>query len=197
MVKKIRQHVGVKKVGHAGTLDPFATGVLLICTGKATKKVPDLMGLNKSYWAKIELGKSTDTYDRTGTILRQRDKNGVGIEDIRNACRKFQGEIFQTPPMYSAVKVKGRRLYELARRGEVVARTPRKVFIYRLVILDYQEPFLFLQISCSKGTYIRALANDLGEDLGCGGVLAELTRTRIGDYTLENAYSLSEFLQLT
>lgn len=196
VVNKIRKHIGVKKVGHAGTLDPFATGVLLICTGKATKRVPELMGLEKEYEAIIELGKTTDTYDRTGIILQEKATTDIGIEEVRHICEEFQGKILQTPPMYSAVKVKGKRLYELARRGEVIDRKPRSVVIRKINILSYHEPFLHLDISCSKGTYIRALANDIGEKLGCGGMLNELTRTRIGDYKLEDASSLNDFLQL-
>ncbi|MFQ5769088.1 MAG: tRNA pseudouridine(55) synthase TruB [bacterium] len=195
VVKKIRYHIKVKKVGHAGTLDPFASGVLLICTGRATKKVQELMNFEKEYQAQIELGTTTDTYDRTGKILKQNPTRHLTAADLEKVCDGFRGEIYQIPPMYSAIKIKGKRLYDLARRGEIIEREPRKITIYKIDLLDFQNPFVTLKIVCSKGTYIRALAHDIGENLGCGAYLKSLIRTRIGPYKIESAYLLSNFIQ--
>lgn len=195
VVKKIRGQLNIKKVGHAGTLDPFATGVLLICTGRATKKVEDLMNLKKEYIARIEFGKTTDSYDLTGTILSERSADNLELENINQVIKQFHGEIYQTPPMYSAVKVNGERLYKLARRGEVVERKPRKIRIYQTDVIDFRNPFLKLRIVCSRGTYIRALANDMGEILGCGGYLTSLTRTRVGDYKLEDSFEIKDLIR--
>ncbi len=195
VVKKIRGQLNIKKVGHAGTLDPFATGVLLICTGRATKKVEDLMNLKKEYIARIEFGKTTDSYDLTGTILSERSADNLELENINQVIKQFHGEIYQTPPMYSAVKVNGERLYKLARRGEVVERKPRKIRIYQTDVIDFRNPVLKLRIVCSRGTYIRALANDMGEILGCGGYLTALTRTRIGDYKLEDSFEIKDLIR--
>lgn len=195
VVKKIRGQLNIKKVGHAGTLDPFATGVLLICTGRATKKVEDLMNLKKEYIARIEFGKTTDSYDLTGTIVSERSADNLELENIKQVIKQFDGEIYQTPPMYSAVKVNGERLYKLARRGEVVERKPRKIRIYQTDVIDFRNPFLKLRIVCSRGTYIRALANDMGEILGCGGYLTSLTRTRVGDYKLEDSFEIKDLIR--
>ncbi|MCH8018539.1 tRNA pseudouridine(55) synthase TruB [candidate division KSB1 bacterium] len=195
VVKKIRGQLNIKKVGHAGTLDPFATGVLLICTGRATKKVEDLMNLKKEYIARIEFGKTTDSYDLTGTILSERSADNLELENINQVIKQFHGEIYQTPPMYSAVKVNGERLYKLARRGEVVERKPRKIRIYQTDVINFRNPFLKLRIVCSRGTYIRALANDMGEILGCGGYLTSLTRTRVGDYKLEDSFEIKDLIR--
>ncbi len=194
VVKKIRSAIRVKKVGHAGTLDPFATGVLLVCTGKETKKVDRLMGLEKEYLATIELGVSTDSYDRTGATTHKGHTDSLTRADIVAACMRFQGEILQTPPMYSALKVNGQRLYKLARKGISVARAPRKVVIHQMNILAVDLPHVTVSIVCSKGTYIRSLAHDIGEALGCGGHLSELQRTRIGDYSIEDATAVPAFL---
>lgn len=190
VVKKIRKVVGIKRVGHAGTLDPFATGVLLVCIGPATKQVNRLMELQKEYVATLDFGKVTDTYDRTGTVLRETDPPNLSLAELRNACKRFVGQIEQTPPMYSAIRVDGRRLYELARRGEVVERPARKVHIHQLDLVDYQMPYLKIRVVCSRGTYIRSLAHDLGEVVGCGAYLQDLVRTRIGPHTLEKALSI-------
>ena len=195
VVKKIRNTTREKKVGHAGTLDPFATGVLLICTGGATKKVSHLMKLDKEYLAEIELGKTTDTYDPTGIFLTHNSIGDFNIEQIERICQKFRGEIWQVPPMFSALKIGGERLYKKARRGEVVEREPRKITIYELEIMEYCRPFLNLRIVCSKGSYIRSIANDIGKELGCGAYLKTLQRTRIGNFTIEDANDLPDFVQ--
>lgn len=195
VVKKVRNQIKPAKVGHAGTLDPFATGVLLVCTGKATKRVQELMELQKEYVATVELGKTTDTFDVTGTVLSEADPAGITMDDVRRVQARFEGQIEQVPPMYSAVKVNGERLYNLARRGEEVPRKARKVYIYKLDLLDFAVPYLQFKIVCSKGTYIRALADEMGKELGTGAYLKTLCRTRIGPYRLEDAYSLSDFIE--
>ncbi|TDI94367.1 MAG: tRNA pseudouridine(55) synthase TruB [Caldithrix sp.] len=195
VVKKIRGQLKIKKVGHAGTLDPFATGVLLVCTGRATKKVEELMNLKKEYIARIEFGKNTDSYDLTGTVLSEKDASNVTLDRICQHIEKFKGDVEQIPPMYSAVKVNGERLYKVARRGEVVERKPRKVTIYQMDILDFNNPFLELRIVCSRGTYIRTIANDLGEMLGCGAYLTALTRAGIGDFKLDDSFEVTDLIR--
>jgi tRNA pseudouridine55 synthase len=190
-VKRIRGITKVRKVGHAGTLDPFATGVLLVCTGKATKQVSELMGLTKEYVAEIELGKTTDTFDGTGTFLSESEPKGVTQTQIESICRTFQGEQLQTPPMFSAVKVNGQRLYKLAREGRTAERQPRKILVHEIQLLSYHNPLFSVRVTCSKGTYLRALAHDMGEELGCGAYLRNLVRTRIGDYRVEDACELT------
>jgi len=195
VVRRIRQAIKVKKVGHAGTLDPFATGVLLVCTGKATKRVNELMHLEKEYRADIELGKTTDTYDCTGKVTSHHTTEAVTESRIRDVCQEFVGEIEQVPPMYSAIKQNGTRLYELARRGVTVERAPRRVCIYELNILKIDLPIVSIEVVCSKGTYIRALANDIGGKLDCGGYLGSLCRTRIGSYKVEDAETITSFTE--
>ncbi len=195
VVKKIRNIIHIKKVGHAGTLDPFATGVLLVCTGKATKRVPELVELDKEYEAKIELGKNTDTFDRTGKVVGENEITHVTLKKIQEALGAFRGEISQIPPMYSAIKVDGQRLYKLARKGVTVERKARPVTIYELELLGFDSPFLSVRVCCSKGTYIRSLAYDIGQVLNTGAHLAELVRTRIGPYRVEDAVELSRFAQ--
>jgi tRNA pseudouridine55 synthase len=196
VVKKVRNLVKVKKVGHAGTLDPFATGVLLVCTGRATKKVTELVQLKKEYVATLELGKVTDTYDRTGAIVEESEIPEIQLSELQNLCNSLVGEIYQTPPMYSAVKVNGIRLYNLARKGKVIEREPRKVNIYDIKILNFEIPLITLKVICSKGTYIRALAHDIGARLSCGAYLISLTRTRVGPYKIEDAHTIPNFERL-
>jgi len=192
VVKKVRHLLGVKKVGHAGTLDPFATGVLLVCTGKATKKVSTLMALEKEYVGVMELGKMTDTLDVTGTVVEQKPVPSVTFEEIRQTVGEFVGAILQAPPAYSALKVGGRRLYELARKGEAVSPTPRPVEIYAIDVLDVTLPEIVIRVRCGKGTYIRALARDIGERLGTVAYLRALERTAVGPYRVEDALRLAE-----
>ena len=193
VVKKIRSTIRVKKVGHAGTLDPFATGVLLVCTGRATKQVEDLMQLEKEYVAELELGKTTDSFDRTGKILSETEVGQLAETEIQGVCAQFEGETLQTPPMYSALKINGQRLYELARKGITVERRPRKINIYRLDVLNMEIPSVTVRVVCSRGTYVRALAHDIGERLGCGAYLKALVRSRIGSYRLADAMTIEEF----
>ena len=193
VVAKVRAWTHCKKVGHAGTLDPFATGVLLVCTGKATKRVSEFMELEKEYEGVIELGKTTETDDREGKILQQQDVPVFSIKDIQSVLKKFIGEIEQVPPMYSALKKNGVRLYKLARKGKVVYREPRKVKIHEITLLKWDRPFLEIRVKCSRGTYVRALARDIGKELRVGGYLKELCRTRIGTYSIKDSYTLTTF----
>ena len=190
VVHRIKKWTGCRKVGHAGTLDPMATGVLLVCTGPATKRVSELMELEKEYEGTVELGMTTETDDAEGKVTGRCDVPPFSREDILAILEGFQGFIDQIPPMYSAIKKNGSRLYRLARRGMVVPRDPRKVTIHEINLLDWKPPFLSVRVRCSKGTYIRALARDIGERCGTGGYLKTLRRTRLGPYRADDAYTL-------
>lgn len=195
VVKKVRNVLKIKKVGHAGTLDPFATGVLLVCTGSATKKVNSLVLEEKEYVAKVQLGKGTDTYDCTGKVTDEKDFSHITEKDIYAVCKDFVGEIEQIPPMFSAKKIKGVRLYSLARKGITVERKPNKITIHMLEVLHVDIPEFTLRVVCSKGTYIRTLADDIGRKLDCFAHLIELERTRIGSFRVDEALSISEFIE--
>lgn len=188
IVRMVRKGTGVKRVGHGGTLDPAATGVLLVLLGQAARVSDYLMDLPKTYVAVVRLGVETDTYDADGETVSEHDVTATA-EDVRRALAAFQGEIEQMPPAYSALKVEGKRAYDLARRGEAVALRPRKVQIYRVSLLRYDPPLAEIEVECGRGTYIRSLAHDLGAALGCGAHLAALRRTRIGPFTTESALS--------
>ena len=196
VVRQVRRKLGVKKVGHGGTLDPVAEGVLIILVGKATKRSNELMALEKEYRAGILLGITSDTDDITGNLLNEKPVPDFDKSDIENALDDFRGEIEQVPPMYSALKVKGQRLYKLARKGIEIEREPRKVSVYDIGIEDWRNPHLVLTVRCSRGTYIRSLARDLGDKLGCGGTMESLVRTRIGDYRVEETLKLQD-LEIT
>lgn len=197
VVKKIRKHINLRKVGHAGTLDPAATGVLLILTGKATKDSISLTGLEKEYLAEIELGIETDTDDIDGKIIsRSSISHEYNCEEIQNILNQFVGEIEQIPPVYSAIKVQGKPLYKYARQGISVELKPRRVRIDNISLIDLQWPILRIKVRCSKGTYIRSLARDFGAKLGTGAYLKSLIRTRIGSYRVEDAMNLNDFLQM-
>lgn len=189
VVDRVRRLARQRRVGHAGTLDPLATGVLLICLGSATRLAEFLMNSPKHYRAHIRLGITTDTLDAEGTVVSRRPVE-VGREEVERALEHFRGPILQVPPMFSALKRDGRPLYRLARRGETVERPPRPVEIYRLELVEWSPPDLVLEVLCSPGTYIRSLAHDLGETLGCGAYLAGLTRLASGDFRLEDAVEL-------
>lgn len=194
VVRKLRKITGVKKVGHAGTLDPFATGLLLICFGKATRRVEQLMGLEKEYVGTIELGMETDTHDVTGQIVATAPVPAeLDDERIEAVLSIFRGRIEQVPPMFSALKHKGRKLYELARQGKTVERQARPVTIYKLKLLRREANELDVQVVCSRGTYIRALARDIGRELRTGAYLKSLIRTRIADYRLADAWDIAAF----
>lgn len=191
VVAKLRGIMKQKKIGHTGTLDPDATGVLPVCLGSATKLCDMLTDKEKEYVAKVRLGIVTDTQDMTGTVLCQKEVN-VNEKQVTEALQTFVGEYEQIPPMYSALKVNGKKLYELAREGKEVERKARPVTIHYIEIMDMQLPELTIRVGCSKGTYIRTLCHDLGERLGCGAAMAALERTKSGEFTVETALTLAE-----
>ncbi len=182
MVAMVKRLTGEKRVGHAGTLDPMATGVLPVCLGQATRLVEYLMSATKTYLAEIEFGISTDTYDREGKVTHRGDYASVTLPRIRKALKSFIGEIQQRPPVYSALKYQGKPLYEMARAGIAVPVKSRKVHIENIDIKDWHKPILTLEITCGKGTYIRSLAHDLGNALDCGASLRNLIRKRVGKF---------------
>lgn len=194
VVAKVRRELGVKRVGHAGTLDPMATGVLVICMGAATRLSEYVMQSSKRYRAVVHLGVTTDTYDAEGVVQQERDATAVRRDDVVRELTAFLGNIEQVPPMYSAIKQSGRKLYELARAGQTVEREVRRVEIERLDMVDWSPPQFTLDVVCSAGTYIRSLAHDLGEVLGVGAHLAGLVRIASGHFALDSAVSLETLL---
>ena len=195
VVAKLRGIIGQKKIGHTGTLDPDATGVLPVCLGKATKLCDMLMDKDKTYETVLLLGKATDTQDISGTVLSEKAMDGIDNDAVERCIGEFVGEYLQVPPMYSALKVNGKKLYELARAGIEVERKARPVIIYEIRIKEISLPRVRMEVSCSKGTYIRTLCHDIGEKLGCGGCMEELTRTKVSRFTLEDSYTLEEVRQ--
>lgn len=195
-VAVIRRITKIKKVGHTGTLDPLATGVLPVCIGREATKLSQLiMDSDKEYRAVLKLGISTTTQDSEGEILSQKEVN-VTNEQIEKAVESFVGEISQIPPMYSAIKIDGKKLYELARKGVEVERKPRIVTINYINILNINGDEVEMVIGCTKGTYIRTLCNDIGDALGCGGFMKSLVRTKCGGFSIENSITLEEFEEL-
>jgi len=195
VVVQLRRLLGEKKVGHTGTLDPDATGVLPICIGKATKIIQFLENGKKGYEGTITLGIVTDTLDAGGQVLKISDTANIEVDDIKRVFNSFVGEIYQTPPMVSAIKVHGKRLYNIARQGKIVERTPRKIHIYNLELINFykeKETKIDFRVACSKGTYVRALAADIGDALGCGAHLSRLVRTKSGMFKLEDSIRLEE-----
>ncbi len=195
VVKKIRNSLKVKKAGHAGTLDPMATGLLLVATGKQTKSLNDLQQLNKTYIGTILLGKTSDSMDMETELTEHPVPKNINPEIICKIRDEFLGETEQRTPMFSAAKVNGKRLYTLARKGEKIETSVRKIFIEKFEIKNTRIPELDFEITCSKGTYIRVIANDFGEKLGCGAVLKNLRRTKVGDYYVDEALTIEEFLK--
>lgn len=189
VVAKLRGIAGQRKIGHTGTLDPDAVGVLPVCLGNATKLCDMLTDETKEYEACLQLGITTDTQDLSGQVLTTSPVL-LNEEEFQRAALSFVGSYDQIPPMYSALKVGGKKLYELAREGKTVERKPRRVEIFSLEILDIQLPLAAIRVTCSKGTYIRTLCQDIGERLGCGGAMRSLKRTRVGTFQIENAYTL-------
>lgn len=194
-VKRASRILGVKKAGHTGTLDPMATGVLVIMLGHCTRFIELLPEHRKSYTARVKLGVTTDTLDITGEILTTCDVN-VTKEQLLSACEKFKGEIMQTPPMYSALKKDGERLYDLARKGIQIEREQRKITIEKLEIYDFDGVEFSMDVTCSAGTYIRSLCDDIGRVLGCGAVMTELRRTEANGFSIENSVTLEELEKL-
>jgi len=190
VVKRIRSWSKCKKAGHAGTLDPLATGVLIVCTGLATKKISLFVEQRKEYIATIHLGKESNTDDREGEIIDHSPIRAIDKNEILEILADFKGKILQVPPMFSALKKNGVPLYKLARQGKTISREPRPVEIDYIDLLKWETPYLSVRAGCSKGTYIRALARDIGVKLGVGGMLSDLNRTRVGDFKVEDSFNL-------
>lgn len=193
VVHIIRKAINVKRVGHTGTLDPLATGLLIILTGKKTKQMNDFLEFGKSYSGTIILGKTSPSMDTETKPETREIPSDLNEELVFKTRDKFLGNISQLPPMYSALKVGGKKLYELARKGRTIKREPRTINISRFEITKIELPEIHFEVDCSKGTYIRVLANDFGEVLGCGGIISSLRRTAIGEYKVENALKLKDF----
>ena len=192
VIRKVRDLIKIRKVGHAGTLDPLATGLLIVCTGKFTKSINDYMAQEKEYTGSITLGATTPTFDLEGERENIKDVSGITEDQVKAAVKPFTGEILQVPPMHSAIKKNGKRVYELARRGETIELEPRKLFIRIFEVTAIEMPVVYFRVVCSTGTYIRSLANDFGAALGCGGYLSSLCRTAIGDFRLESALNIEQ-----
>lgn len=198
VVDKVRRIFGQRRVGHAGTLDPMATGVLVVCLGQATRLVEYLSSYDKEYRANLRLGVATDTQDSTGTILGQADASHVTRDTLERSAEAFVGDIRQVPPMVSAVKHNGRRLYELAREGKTVERAARTVRVYSIDVADFRpgrRAEAEIVVRCSGGTYIRTLCADIGDALGCGAVMTALTRTRVGRFALDSAVEVERLAE--
>lgn len=195
VIRKLRKIINIKKIGHAGTLDPLATGLLIVCTGKFTKKINEYMAQEKEYTGTITLGAVTPTYDRESEPENIQPLEGITDELIKETTKIFTGEILQTPPIHSAIKQNGKPVYLLARKGVDVILEPRKITIKEFEITNIDLPIISFKVICSTGTYIRSLANDFGAAIGCGGYLSKLRRTRIGNFKVEDAVTMEEFKQ--
>lgn len=195
MVYFIRRMTGIKKVGHTGTLDPDATGVLPLCIGNGTKVSDMLLESDKCYRAELILGKTTDTQDLSGNVIEEKEVN-LREEEIIKAVESFVGEIEQIPPMYSAIKQDGKKLYELARKGIEVERKPRRVTVNEITIVKIDKNTVTIDVDCSKGTYIRTLCSDIGEKLGCGGCMGNLRRTKAGMFNIDESHTVEEIEKL-
>ena len=193
VVSKLRGALHTKRIGHGGTLDPMATGVLPVFVGRATRGVEFFEHAEKTYETTLRLGLTTDTEDISGTVLIEQDAFVTG-DQLEQVLQQFRGEILQVPPMYSALKINGKKLYELARAGKEVQRQPRPVTIHELTLLGMEADGIHLRVRCSKGTYIRTLCKDIGQALGCGGCMAALRRVQAGEYTAEEAVTLEQLL---
>lgn len=196
VVKKVRNTIREKKVGHAGTLDPLATGLLILCTGKFTKRIDEIQGQEKEYTGVIRLGETTPSYDRETEVMETRAIDHLTEESIKEAAKTFVGTIDQVPPIYSAVQIDGKRAYTLARKGKDVELKSRTVTINAFDITSINGPEVEFRVVCSKGTYIRSLAHDLGQQLGVGAHLSKLERTRIGEYKLEDALTIEDIVAI-
>ena len=193
VVRKIRNTLKIKKVGHAGTLDPLATGLLIVCTGKFTKKINEYMAQEKEYTGTITLGAETPTYDLESKPENFKPIQHIDEEIIKETTKQFTGEILQTPPIHSAIKQQGKPVYLLARKGVEVILEPRKITIHDFEITAIDLPVVSFRVVCTTGTYIRSLASDFGNALGCGGHLSKLRRTRIGKFKVDDAMSVEQF----
>ncbi len=192
VVNKLRYRLKIKKIGHAGTLDPLASGLLIICTGKMTKQIDEFQAQEKEYTGKFILGQSTPSHDLETAVNEIMDVSAITNDQIQSATKKFMGTIQQIPPIHSAIKVDGRRAYKLARKGQEVELRPREVFIKEFEVTEIKMPEVSFRVVCSKGTYIRSLARDFGKALGSIAYLTELCRTRIGSFKLEDALTLDQ-----
>ena len=195
VVKKLRGAFGVKKIGHAGTLDPLATGLLILCTGKMTKQINEYQAMEKEYEGTLVLGKTTPSVDLETEFDSNKDTSHLDPDQVVATTKKFIGDILQIPPTFSAVKVDGQRVYNKARKGQAVKINPRMVEVKTFQIINCDIPEVNFRVVCSKGTYVRSLVRDFGEQLGTGAYLSRLVRTRIGPYTLADAYKLENLLQ--
>jgi tRNA pseudouridine55 synthase len=192
VVRKIRWLIKIKKVGHAGTLDPLATGLLILCTGKFTKRINEYMAQEKEYTGTFTLGATTPTYDLESEPQDFKDYSTVTTAQLQAIAQQFTGEILQVPPMHSAIKKDGKRVYELARKGETIELEPRRIVIKEFEFTAIELPVLQFRVVCSTGTYIRSLANDVGRAAGCGAYLSSLCRTRIGSFMVDKAMGMQE-----
>ncbi|MFA5358710.1 MAG: tRNA pseudouridine(55) synthase TruB [Patescibacteria group bacterium] len=193
VVNVLRRITGIKKIGHAGTLDPLATGLLIVAINReSTKEIDRFVKLDKEYVATIKLGATSDTYDAEGKIIPASKSLAPSLDEIKKTINVFIGRQQQIPPMFSAKKIGGKKLYDLARAGKEIERAPSEIEIFSIKILEYSYPILKINVHCSSGTYIRSLANDIGASLGVGGYLAALERTKIGKYELKNSVALAE-----
>jgi tRNA pseudouridine55 synthase len=195
VVRKIRSAIKIKKVGHAGTLDPLATGMLILCTGKFTKRINEYMAQEKEYTGTFTLGATTPTYDLESEPQDFKDYSSVTPEQLQAIAQQFTGDIMQVPPMHSAIKKDGKRVYELARQGITIELEPRKITIKEFEFTSIELPVLHFRVVCTTGTYIRSLANDVGRAAGCGAYLSKLCRTRIGAFTLDKSMTMEEALE--
>lgn len=193
VVDRIRAAAGMRRVGHTGTLDPAATGLLILCLGPTTRLSEFLVGMDKVYEGTLRLGLVTDSYDLQGNTVEEREVPQLKPADIQTVFDRFQGDILQTPPMVSAVKVKGERLYKKARKGEIVQREPRRITVHEFRLLSYDAPDAAFRLRCTRGTYARSLCHDVGQELGCGGTLASLRRTWVGKHSVEQARPVEHF----
>jgi tRNA pseudouridine55 synthase len=195
VVAKIRNHFNLNKVGHGGTLDPNATGLIMILIGRGTKLSAKIMGGDKTYEGEILFGVETDSQDTDGEVLEEKDASQITREQILEEMKSFRGDQMQMPPMVSAIKKDGVALYKLARKGQVVERDPRFIHIYKYALNDFTPPRAAIEVQCTKGTYVRTLAHDLGQRLGCGACLAELRRTKSSEFSLSDAWNLDDALE--
>ncbi|MBW3469426.1 tRNA pseudouridine(55) synthase TruB [Arthrospiribacter ruber] len=195
VVKKVRNVLKIKKVGHAGTLDPLATGLLIVCAGKKTKSIETFMGQEKEYTGTFELGKTTESFDLEKPVEEIADPSHLSLDQVKAAVAQLTGDILQIPPMHSAIKVDGKRVYESARKGKEVKMEPRPVTVSVFEVTKFENPTVHFRIVCSKGTYIRSLARDLGEILQVGAYMSSLCRTRIGSYALDQAEDLGQLIE--
>ena len=197
VVDRVRRTLRMKRVGHAGTLDPMATGLLIMLIGKATKLSQYVMSLDKVYSGTIKLGEATNTYDADGEVMTTKPVPELSDEDVKKFMEQFIGDQYQTPPMFSAIKIKGQPLYKMARKGQEIEREPRFVRISKFELLSFESPTIEFSLSCTKGTYVRSVAQEIGEKIGCGAHLSSLRRDASDEFTTDRAVELDKFMQMT